>query len=122
MVENAIAIIATCLPALRSMILGTNSSKATSNAYGKHYELSSAQRKANENRLGSSNVTGGVHSTNDTRHRAHGSEESLFSDGSSEGQQVEHAAGKIIVNTQIQTMYEETRSTPESSPATAPFK
>jgi hypothetical protein len=115
MVENVIAIIATCLPALRSMILGTNSSNATSNAYGKHYELSSAQRKANENLQASSHITGGQHSINDTRHRAHGSEDSLFSDASSDRPGVESAPGKITVNTQIQHVYEDTRSNLEAS-------
>ncbi|KAH9906196.1 hypothetical protein F4778DRAFT_636139 [Xylariomycetidae sp. FL2044] len=43
MVETAIAIIASCLPALRSMILGNT--QVGSSSYGKHYEISSANRK-----------------------------------------------------------------------------
>jgi hypothetical protein len=118
MVENAIAIIATCLPALRSMLLGTNSSNAASNPYGKHYELSTAQRKANENLQASSHITGGQHSTIDTRHRAHGSEDSLFSNGSSNRPGVESVPGKITVNTQIQHVYEDTQRDLEASHVT----
>jgi hypothetical protein len=123
MVENAIAIIATCLPALRSMVLGTNTSKANSSSYGKHYELSSARRKANENRLTSNHVNGlpSTHSTHDTRHRANGSEDSLFSDGPLEQSGVDNPVGKITVNTQIETMFEDTSKRSELSRAKSPF-
>ncbi|CAA9965856.1 hypothetical protein PTMSG1_09215 [Pyrenophora teres f. maculata] len=127
MIETAIAIIATCLPALRSMLLGTNSTKASSNSYGRHYELSSARRKANENRL---NTSTHVSSGNmpSTHNRANGSEDSLFSDrGLEQLGVIAHppaTAGKITVNTQIQTMFEEdTHSNSGSSKANkSPFQ
>lgn len=91
------------------MILGTNgTSKGNSNTYGKHYELSSARRKTNENRL---TASGNV-SSHDTRHRANGSEDSLFVDRPSVEQG--HPPNKITVNTQIETMFEDSRSTAES--------
>ena len=110
MVESAIAILATCLPALRSMILGTNNtSKGNSNTYGKHYELSSPRRKAKENRL---TIAGHI-SSHDTRHRANGSEDSLFIDKPT--LVLGQAPSKITVNTQIETMFENSRSTSESA-------
>ena len=48
MVETAVAIIATCLPTLRTLILGKASRNGTSSA-GRHYELSS-------NRLGNGTI------------------------------------------------------------------
>jgi hypothetical protein len=120
MIETAIAIIATCLPALRSMILGTGTTAGSSNPYGKHYELSSARRKANENRFTVSQSQGGLHSSQNTRKRENGSEDSLFSDGHLEagGEQV---PGKIVVNTQIETMFEDTQSAAPSSKAKTSF-
>lgn len=102
------------------MIIGSNTSKGASNTYGKHYELSSARRKANENRLTSGNVSGGLHS-HVTRHQANGSEDSLFSDGPNAQNDVEHMPGKITVNTQIRTEVEDTRSASESSKTKSPF-
>jgi hypothetical protein len=118
MVENAIAIIATCLPALRSMILGKNTTQGESNTYGKHYELSSARRKANENRLTASHHSSRLHST---RNRANGSEDSLFSEGHLDQPGEQQAAGKIVVNTQIETMFEDTRSASDSQKTKSPF-
>jgi hypothetical protein len=120
MIETAIAIIATCLPALRSMVLGTNTTKGNSNSYGRHYELSSARRKANENRLNLDHPSSGLHSTHNTRNRANGSEDSLFSDGHLQAGD-ERAVGKITVNTQIETMFEDTHSTSSSAKAKSPF-
>jgi hypothetical protein len=117
MVESSIAIIATCLPALRYMILGTSNQGSKYNSHGKHYELSSARRRADGNRSASAHVGSGLASTRDTRHRANGSEDSLFSDGAV-GSEV---AGKITVNTQIETMFEETPSKPSSSIADSRF-
>jgi hypothetical protein len=121
MVENAIAIIATCLPALRTMILGKNTTHGESNTYGKHYELSSARRKATENRLTASHHNGGLHSSHNTRNRANGSEDSLFSDGELGQSGDQQTPGKIVVNTQIETMFEDTRSASESSKSKSPF-
>jgi hypothetical protein len=121
MVENAIAIIATCLPALRTMILGKNTTQGESNTYGKHYELSSARRKANENRLTASHHNSRLHSTHNTRNRANGSEDSLFSDGHLDQPGEQQAAGKIVVNTQIQTMFEDTGSASDSLKSKSPF-
>ncbi|KAJ4373478.1 hypothetical protein N0V86_007618 [Didymella sp. IMI 355093] len=73
MVETAIAIIASCLPALRSMFIGGNTQNATS-SYGKHYELTSGQRKTQDIRNGHS-VS--VMSPRRTRHTPHDSEDSL---------------------------------------------
>jgi hypothetical protein len=114
MVETCIAIIATCLPALRSMILGKGTTKGTSNSYGKHYELSSARRKTTENRLTAS-YNAGVHSTHDHRSRANGSEDSLVSDG------LLVDVNKITVNTQIQTMFEDSRNNSAGSGKKSPF-
>ncbi|KAI4955674.1 hypothetical protein J4E91_001535 [Alternaria rosae] len=130
MIETAIAIIATCLPALRSMILGTNNTtKDSANSYGRHYELSSARRKASGNRLTASNqISGGLHSTHDTRNRANGSEDSLFTDPPSDqiGGVEQFVSGKgITVNTQIETMFEDSSSrsniSSSSTKAKSPF-
>lgn len=124
MIETAIAIIATCLPALRSMILGTNTTKDGSYSYGgRHYELSSARRKASENRLNvSSNTrqtssTGGVQS----HRRANGSEDSLFSNGSLSAAETGNAGKVITVNTQIQTTFETGRRDSTSPNVKSPF-
>jgi hypothetical protein len=120
MIETAIAIIATCLPALRSMVLGSNTTKGGSNSYGKHYELSNAGRKANQNRLTASHPISGVHSST-ARSRANGSEDSLFSDNHLQVGDGDLANGKIVVNTQIDTMFEDTQSTASSAKAKSPF-
>ncbi|KAH7397173.1 hypothetical protein BKA66DRAFT_508960 [Pyrenochaeta sp. MPI-SDFR-AT-0127] len=120
MIETAIAIIATCLPALRSMVHGANTTKANSNSYGRHYELSSAQQKSNGNRLNSNRAHGGLHSTHDTRNRANGSEDSLFSDEHLQSGGM-HGPGKITVNTQIDTRFEDSQSTLSGSGAKSPF-
>jgi hypothetical protein len=114
MVETAIAIIATCLPALRSMILGKNTSKGTS-SYGKHYELSSARRKTAENRLTANPNHGTTHDTHVSHSRANGSEDSLFSDGQGVGLGDIQPVNKITVNTQIETMYEDSRNNSANS-------
>jgi hypothetical protein len=116
MIETAIATIATCLPALRSMVLGTNTTKGDSNSYGRHYELSSARRKASDNRLHATDQnSGGLHSTHATGNRANGSEDSLFSDGHLEEGEV--GPGKITVNTQVETCFEDGHSTSSSAEA-----
>jgi hypothetical protein len=129
-IETAIAIIATCLPALRSMILGRNNTSnggASSSNGGGHYELSSARRKANGNRINASNnpneTSEGFRSTHDTRSRANGSEDSLFTDPPSTGME-QYVGGKgTAVNTQIETMFEESRNTSSaSSEAQSPFQ
>ncbi|KAF9738974.1 hypothetical protein PMIN06_007761 [Paraphaeosphaeria minitans] len=115
MVETAIAIIAACLPALRTMIIGGSTNGPSS--YGKHYELSSARRKTMDpNHLGAS---GGVISgasgsrTNKSHHNPNGSEDSLVKAGLSVGLD---GREKIRVDTTIETMYEDDRkSRAESS-------
>jgi hypothetical protein len=114
MVETAIAIIATCLPALRSMILGKNSTKGT-NSYGKHYELSSARRKTAENRLTANHIHGRTHDTHINQSRANGSEDSLFSEGQGAGLGDIQPVNKITVNTQIETMFEDSRNNSANS-------
>jgi hypothetical protein len=120
MVETAIAIIATCLPALRSMLLGKNTTKGT-NSYGKHYELSSARRKTTENRLTAQFNHGGTHSTHVSRNRANGSEDSLVSDEMPIGLGEIQVPNKITVNTQIETMFEDSRNNSASSKKQSPF-
>jgi hypothetical protein len=121
MIETAIAIIATCLPALRSMVLGTNTTKGDSNSYGRHYELSNAGRKAKVNHLTASHATSGAHSSHNPRSRANGSEDSLFSDNHLQAGNGDVADGKIVVDTQIDTMFEDIQSTASSAKAKSPF-
>ena len=124
MIETAIAIIATCLPALRSMILGTNTTKGSSHSYGgRHYELSSARRKASENRLNTLNNTRQTASTGGlpSHSRANGSEDSLFSNESLGAAEAGIAAKGITVNTQIQTTIESGRRDRTSPGAKSPF-
>ncbi|KAF2020340.1 hypothetical protein BU24DRAFT_360743 [Aaosphaeria arxii CBS 175.79] len=73
MVETTIAIIVSCLPALRAMILGNTQHDTSS--YGKHYELSSARRRTNDNRM-NLHMSGGLQ-TQRTKNNPHGSEDSL---------------------------------------------
>lgn len=73
MIETAIAIIASCLPALRSMFIGGNTQNPSS-SYGKHYELTSDRRKTHNTQNGH---TASVMSTRKTRHTPHDSEDSL---------------------------------------------
>lgn len=80
MVENAIAIIASCLPALRSMILGSNTQKGT-NSYGKHYELTTDHRKTNNTRANEQPESG--LQTRRTKHTPNDSEDSLVTVGMS---------------------------------------
>jgi flagellar basal body L-ring protein FlgH len=120
MVETAIAIIATCLPALRTMILGKNSTKGT-NSYGKHYELSSARRKTAENRLTANPNHGRTQNTQISQNRANGSEDSLFSDGQPAGLGDIQTTNKITVNTQIETMFEDSRNNSAKSNKKLPF-
>ena len=116
MVETTIAIIASCLPALRSMVIGGSTNGASS--YGKHYELGSARRKTADNRLGASigNVTATSSATGHAKrkHNPNGSEDSLVAAGLSVGLD---GRGKIRVDTKIEAMYEDgdERSKAESS-------
>ena len=80
MVENAIAIIGTCLPALRSLIVGTSNANSSSNSYGKHYELSSARRKANQNRIHSVHLNNETPSTHEILPTSNRRKNSLSSD------------------------------------------
>ena len=114
MVETAIAIIAACLPALRSMIIGGSTNGPSS--YGKHYELSSTRRKTlDPNRLGAGGVISSVSGSrmNKSHHNPNGSEDSLVKAGLSVGLD---GREKIRVDTTIETMYEDDRkSRAESS-------
>ena len=78
MVETAIAIIASCLPALRSMLIGGNTQNPSS-SYGKHYELTSDRRKTMDPRNNAH--TASVLSTRKARHTPHDSEDSLVNAG-----------------------------------------
>lgn len=110
MVETAIAIIASCLPALRSMLIGGNTQNPSS-SYGRHYELTSNQRKTNETR--SNGHMASVVSPRRTKHTPHDSEDSLVTGGLS----VESGSpslsnglnekGRIHVETTIATNYVE---------------
>ncbi|KAH8660722.1 hypothetical protein BGZ60DRAFT_566429 [Tricladium varicosporioides] len=78
MIETAIAIIATCLPVLRTLILGHISRVGTSRSAGRHYELSS-RRPGNGTEVTQHNntlITGGVQ-------RGHESEDELVKEGTS---------------------------------------
>lgn len=120
MIETAIAIIATCLPALRSMILGANTTKDSShpNTYGRHDELSNAQSRANESRLHPSHVSSGQ-----VRRKANGSEDSLFSDGELQdvGELMGPGKGGITVDTRIETRFDDSQSTRSSAKGKSPF-
>ncbi|RBR15650.1 uncharacterized protein FIESC28_07291 [Fusarium coffeatum] len=63
MIETAVAIIATCLPPLRTLFLGQMSSARTGSNYAGRYELSStgrnATRRTNQSRI-TTNVMGGT--------------------------------------------------------------
>ncbi|KAF5024497.1 hypothetical protein F66182_3437 [Fusarium sp. NRRL 66182] len=76
MVETAVAIIATCLPPLRTLFLGNMSSARTGSNYGR-YELSSAgqnhTRRTNQSRI-VTNVMGG------TQNHGNDSQDELFKD------------------------------------------
>ncbi|KAF1948452.1 hypothetical protein CC80DRAFT_459252 [Byssothecium circinans] len=122
MIETAISIIATSLPALRSMILGTNRPTDDSPSYGKHYELSSARRKAKENRNSTAQLDGGLHSdtTQGARLRQHGSEDALVSDGLYLGSGDGHKSGKITVNTEIETRFDLVESNAGSTKSRSP--
>ncbi|KAJ8109134.1 hypothetical protein OPT61_g7678 [Boeremia exigua] len=105
MVETAIAIIASCLPALRSMFIGGNTQNATS-SYGKHYELTSDRRKTNNTR--SNGHTASVISPRKTRHTPHDSEDSLVTDSTSVdagAQSLPAEKSGIHVETTIATHY-----------------
>ena len=106
MVETAIAIIASCLPALRSMFIGGNTENATS-SYGKHYELTSDRRKTNDTRNGH---TTSVMSPRRTRHTTHDSEDSLVTGNmpvESGSPSLSNEKGRIHVETTIATHYVE---------------
>jgi len=63
MIETAVAIIATCLPPLRTLFLGQMSSARTGSNYAGRYELSSTgrnqTRRTNQSRI-TTNVMGGT--------------------------------------------------------------
>lgn len=114
MVETSIAIIASCLPALRSMIIGGSTNDPSS--YGKHYELNSARhRTMDPNRLGGS---GGVISassdsrTNKLHHNPNGSEDSLVKAGLSVGLD---GRAKVGVDTTTETTYDDDRKSKAES-------
>jgi hypothetical protein len=115
MIETAIAIIAACLPALRSMIIG-DTTKGASNSYGRHYELASGRRKTMENRMPVSGIsTSGIHSPVGNRSRdPNGSEDSLVTNGLVLGSAFQGDKGVIAVETRIETQFD-TSSNAESS-------
>lgn len=104
MVETAIAIIASCLPALRSMLIGGNTQNVTS-SYGKHYELTSDRRKTNG--TGANGHTASVMSPRRTRHTPHDSEDSLVTDNlsASSAPSLSNEKNGIHVETTIATHY-----------------
>ncbi|KAF6836464.1 hypothetical protein CMUS01_05407 [Colletotrichum musicola] len=77
MIETAVAIIAACLPALRTLFLGHTSTAGTGSNYGR-YELSSAgidrSRRAQQSHI-TTTVVGG------TRSKDNDSDEELFKEG-----------------------------------------
>jgi hypothetical protein len=115
MVETAIAIIAACLPALRSMVIG-GSTQGASNSYGKHYELASARRKTLENRMPvAGNSASGTRSHNTGRDPS-GSEDSLVASGLVTGSGFQgEKKGNIAVHTTIETQFGDADSQAGSS-------
>lgn len=81
MVENGVAIIGACLPALRAVFLSQPSTKGNS-SYAKHYELSSNQRKNTQGR--STNFTSSV--TRGGRSQSVDSDEELVRNVQAHGQ------------------------------------
>jgi ethanolamine utilization microcompartment shell protein EutS len=118
MVETAIAIIASCLPALRSMFIGGNTQNPTS-SYGKHYELTSDRRKTNNTR--SDGNTTSVMSPRRTKHTPHDSEDSLVTgdlsveSGSPSLSNGQGEKGRIHVETTIATHIVEGAETARSA-------
>ncbi|KAK7424485.1 hypothetical protein QQX98_000450 [Neonectria punicea] len=103
MVETAVAIIATCLPPLRTVLLGHTSSAGTSSNY-QRYELSSAghdrSRRTQHSRI-TTNIVGG------TQTRGNDSEDELVKEAagsvaSGSGAQAQGNKNGIIVNTTLQ--------------------
>ncbi|EEU36198.1 hypothetical protein NCS52_01403500 [Fusarium sp. LHS14.1] len=97
MIETAVAIIATCLPPLRTLFLGHMSSAGTGSNYG-HYELSSAganrSRRTQQSRI-TTNVVGG------TSNRDNDSQDELVKETAGRPIDRTDKAG-ITVNTTIQ--------------------
>ncbi|RSL47469.1 hypothetical protein CEP54_013383 [Fusarium duplospermum] len=96
MIETAVAIIATCLPPLRTLLLGHMSSAGTGSNYG-HYELSSAganrSRRTQQSRI-TTNVVGG------TSNRDNDSQDELVKETGRPIDRTDKAG--ITVNTTIQ--------------------
>ena len=108
MVETAIAIIASCLPALRQMFFGDNTQNQSS-SYGRHYELRSNRRKTNGTL--SNGQTTSIAPIRRVKHTPHDSEDSLVTDGMSTKTESPGCAnksedkGRIHVETEIATHY-----------------
>ncbi|RGP78347.1 hypothetical protein FLONG3_3483 [Fusarium longipes] len=101
MIETAVAIIATCLPPLRTLFLGQMSSARTGSNYGGRYELSSTgrnqTRRTNQSRI-TTNVMGGTQNND--------SQDELFKESASQSIAGRSAASTdktpgITVNTTI---------------------
>ncbi|KAJ4256882.1 hypothetical protein NW762_008978 [Fusarium torreyae] len=105
MIETAVAIIATCLPPLRTLFLGQMSSAGTGSNYGR-YELSSAgprSRRTQQSRI-TTNVMGG------TQNLDNDSQDELFKESTQSVARPSAAHEKnagITVNTTIQMHTEE---------------
>lgn len=118
MVETAIAIIASCLPALRSMFIGGNTQNPTS-SYGRHYELTTDRRKTIDTH--SNGNTTSVMSPRRTRHTPHDSEDSLVTgdttveSGSLSLSNGQGEKGRIHVETTIATHFVEGAETAKST-------
>ncbi|KAH8593824.1 hypothetical protein B0O99DRAFT_713211 [Bisporella sp. PMI_857] len=106
MIETAIAIIATCLPALRTLFLG-NLSRMGTYSNGQHYELSSAGRnRAHQSGITSSRVVGGQRKANDSEDELVKEERSVSAPSLGDsGDQI--AKGGIMVNTTYQVYKED---------------
>ncbi|KAM0334441.1 hypothetical protein ACHAQA_001468 [Verticillium albo-atrum] len=102
MIEAAVAIIATCLPPLRTLFLGHFSSAGTSSGY-RHYELSSAgnarSRRTQQSRI-TTNIVGGTHKGNDSEDEL--VKESARSTPPNGAMLAEDKSGGIIVSTTFQ--------------------
>ncbi|KAI4852144.1 hypothetical protein E4T44_01683 [Aureobasidium sp. EXF-8845] len=110
MVENGVAIIGACLPALRAIFLGQPSTNGNS-SFAKHYELSSNQRRIpavrNTTNFTSSTVRGGrSHSVDSDEElvrnmQAHGQAQPYVSAESSMSDDRDDKVGGIMVATTV---------------------
>ena len=125
MVENGVAIIGACLPALRAIFLGQPSTNGNS-SYAKHYELSSNQRRnptaRNTTNFTTSTTRGGrSHSVDSDEElvrnmQAHGQAQPYVSAQSSMSDDRDDKAGGIMVATTVDVDHRDQESVMSMQP------